>query len=330
MKLEIDNLSIRASTPAGHVGIVEDLSVILPEGATLGIVGESGSGKSMLALAIMGLLPQTMTASGCILLDGQNLLTLTEAELCQIRGARIGMVFQEPMSALNPAMRIGEQIAEGLVWHRGISRAAAQAEALRFLERVRIPDGVQRLKAYPHELSGGQRQRVGIAIALAPGPRLLIADEPTTALDVTVQAEILDLLAELVSEFKMSLIIISHDMGVIAGMADRTLVMYAGTRVEEGPTDAVLHRPIHPYTRGLLAAMPRRLEKDGTSEAIGRRGMRLASIPGSVPQPGRLPPGCRFADRCGEAIPACSTAEPAWRPLGIARAVRCIRAENWL
>jgi peptide/nickel transport system ATP-binding protein len=318
MSLEVEALAVTAATPDGPLALLSDVALTLPVGGALGVVGESGSGKTLLALAIIGLLPDGLAAAGRIRLDGVDLLALPEEALCHVRGARIGMVFQEPMSALNPAMTIGAQIAEGLAWHRGLGRAAARAEALRLLDRVRIPGAERRIDSYPHELSGGQRQRVGIAIALAPGPKLLIADEPTTALDVTVQAEILDLLGELVGESGMSLVIISHDLGVIASLSDRMLVMYAGTRVEEGPTHAVLRAPLHPYTRALLAAVPRR---------GARSGGRLASIPGSVPPAGRLPPGCRFSPRCPAAIEACRPEEPAWRRLAPARAVRCLRAE---
>jgi peptide/nickel transport system ATP-binding protein len=308
--------------------LVADMSFRLEAGGTLGIVGESGSGKSLLALAIIGLLPRGMLAKGRILLDGRDLLALPESDLCHVRGARIGMIFQEPITALNPAMRIGDQIAEGLLWHRKLGAAAARAEALRLLERVRMPEAARRFAFYPHELSGGQRQRVGIAIALAPGPKLLIADEPTTALDVTVQSEILDLLAELVADSAMALILISHDLGVIAGMTERTLVMYAGTRFEEGPTETVLRHPLNPYTRGLLQAVPQR--GFPAADQADRRARRLASIPGNVPPAGLLAPGCRFAGRCAMVIPACRPVEPAWRELAPNHAVRCIRAEAFL
>jgi peptide/nickel transport system ATP-binding protein len=324
--LELAKLDIRM----GDRQLLADMSLSLEDGATLGIVGESGAGKSLLALAIMGLLPAGMQVEGGVLLDGRNLLELAESELCHVRGRRIGMIFQEPTAALNPAMRIGDQIAEGLLWHRDLGAAAAKAEALRLLERVHMPEPRRRLAFYPHELSGGQRQRVGIAIALAPGPDILIADEPTTALDVTVQAEILDLLASLVAESRMSLILISHDLGIIAGMVERTLVMYAGTRFEEGPTEAVLRRPLNPYTRGLLGALPERALAQRPAEPRQQRGWRLAGIPGSVPEPQRLPSGCRFADRCGLAIPACWPVEPSWRQLLPQHAVRCIRAEALL
>jgi peptide/nickel transport system ATP-binding protein len=325
--LEVSDLTVRIATPQGGIAVVQDVSLSLAVGATLGIVGESGSGKSMLALAIVGLLPQVATAMGRILFDGQDLLALPEAALCRVRGARIGIIFQEPMTALNPAMTVGDQIAEGILWHRGgaVGRRAARAEALRLMDRVRIPDASRRFAAYPHELSGGQRQRIAIAVALALGPALLIADEPTTALDVTVQAEILDLLDELVRETGMALMIISHDLGVISDMADRTLVMYAGTRVEEGETTQILRNPVHPYTRGLLAAMPRR----GHVAAPGEVPRQLETIPGVVPAAGRLPPGCRFSARCAFAVDACRAAEPGWRTsFGPDRGVRCIRAEE--
>ncbi|GGF49355.1 ABC transporter ATP-binding protein [Azorhizobium oxalatiphilum] len=238
--------------------VVRDVSFHLAAGRTLGIVGESGAGKSVLLRALIGLLPDGMRASGTVAFEGRDLLRLSEADMCRVRGARIGMIFQEPMSALNPARRVGEQIAEGIRWHRGVPAAAARAEALRLLERVRIPDAGRRIDAFPHELSGGQRQRVGIAIALATRPALLLADEPTTALDVTVQAEILDLFDELVAELGVALVIVSHDFGVIARIADDTLVMKDGARVEAGGTADVLRAPGHPYTQRLLAAMPRR------------------------------------------------------------------------
>ncbi len=326
MTLALENAGVRAADRP----ILADISFRLEDGATLGIVGESGSGKSMLALAIIGLLPPGLRAEGRVLLDGADLLSLPEPALCGVRGARIGMIFQEPATALNPAMRIGEQIAEGLIWHRRVAASAARAEALRLLERVRMPDARRRFSFYPHELSGGQRQRVGIAIALAPGPKLLIADEPTTALDVTVQSEILDLIGELVAESGMSLILISHDLGVIAGMAERTLVMYAGTRFEEGATAAVLRRPLNPYTRALLAAMPGRALEALAAGRLDRRAYRLASIPGTVPEAGRAGPGCRFADRCPMVVPACRPAEPVWREVAARHGVRCIRAETLL
>jgi len=257
LTIEVDisaiRLKRRRQAPAT---LVENVSFTIPTGATLGIVGESGSGKSLMALMIMGLLSPEIRAEGRVVLDGVDLMRLSERQLQHVRGAKIGMIFQEPMAALNPAMRVGDQIAEGLRRHKRIGGAAARAEALRLLERVRIPDPRRRLDVYPHELSGGQRQRIGIAVALAPGPGLLIADEPTTALDVTIQAEVLELLSELIAELSMSLLLISHDLGVIASMSERTLVMNAGTCVEEGKTEQILRRPAHPYTQALIAALP--------------------------------------------------------------------------
>ncbi|KQT85752.1 ABC transporter ATP-binding protein [Aurantimonas sp. Leaf443] len=299
--------------------ILADISFTLGKGETLGIVGESGSGKSMLALALIGLLPGGAEADGEALLEGTDLLRASERELCALRGRRIGMIFQEPMTALNPSMRVGDQIAEGLVRGRGLSRREARARALALLDRVRIPDAARRLDAFPHEMSGGQRQRVGIAIALALEPALLIADEPTTALDVTVQAEILDILAELVRESAMAMIFVSHDLGVVARATERVLVLYAGARLEEGRTREVLEAPRNPYTRGLLAAMPRR-----PSPGAGGAG-RLATIPGTVPGFSALPPGCRFAPRCAFRLPPCEAREPAWEALGEGRGLRCIR-----
>ena len=250
--------------------VVDNISFDLAQGETLGVVGESGSGKTMLALAIMRLLPAVARPSGEILLGDDNLPALSEPEMCAVRGRRIGMIFQEPMTALNPAQRVGTQITEGLMLHAATSRGGARAQAIELLERVRIPEARRRIDNFPHELSGGQRQRVGIAIALALKPELLIADEPTTALDVTVQKEILDILDDLVSDFGMSLIFISHDIGVIGRIADRTLVMFGGREMEQGPTARVLRAPTAAYTQSLLAAMPRRTRGSltaGTQEA---------------------------------------------------------------
>jgi peptide/nickel transport system ATP-binding protein len=313
--LEVDITAIRLARHALEpVTLVETLAFSLDTGASLGVVGESGSGKSLLAFSIMGLLPSEIRAEGRILLDEVDILSLSERKMQTVRGGRVGMVFQEPMTALNPTMRIGDQIAEGLIRHKGLHRSAAAAEALRLLDRVRIPDARRRISAYPHELSGGQRQRVGIAIAIAPGPAILLADEPTTALDVTVQSEILHLLADLVAEMHMSLIIISHDLGVISAVSDRVLVMYAGAAIEQGPTEQVLRRPEHPYTKALLAALPRR-----TTETGGR----LATIPGTVPRPGQWQAGCRFATRCSLTQANCVAFEPGWTTPAPDRAVRC-------
>jgi peptide/nickel transport system ATP-binding protein len=267
--LKVNSLCVDISGSDGRtVRVVDGISFELAQGTTLGVVGESGSGKTMLALAVIGLLPGVARPSGEVLLDGENLLTLPEPAMCDVRGARIGMIFQEPMTALNPAQRVGVQIAEGLILH-GATHAAARAEAITLLERVHVPLAKQRVDAFPHELSGGQRQRVGIAIALALKPKLLIADEPTTALDVTVQKEILDIFDELVAELQMSLIFISHDIGVIARIADTTLVMLNGKQMEQGETRQVLRSPSADYTRTLLLSMPRRTR--GRLDAGGAR-----------------------------------------------------------
>ena len=257
MMLEIRDLRVTFGTPQVLHGI--DLS--LERGRTLGVVGESGSGKSVMALAVMGLLPGTARATGRIGFDGRDILTMPERDLCRLRGNRIGMIFQEPMTALNPAMRIGAQIAEGLILHQRMSRHDARKRALDLMQMVRIARATERIDSFPHELSGGQRQRVGIAIALALKPDLLIADEPTTALDVTVQARILDILDDLVSDLGIALMLISHDPGVIARIADDTLVMYRGRVIEHGPTERILRSPGHDYTRSLLDAMPRRVRE---------------------------------------------------------------------
>ncbi|WP_417806121.1 ATP-binding cassette domain-containing protein [Thalassospira lucentensis] len=262
MMLSIRDLRVSFEDSSGdRTEVVHGINLDLARGESLGIVGESGSGKSVLSLATIGLLPGTARASGQIMFEGQDLLTLPEKQMCGLRGRKIGMIFQEPMSALNPAMTVGAQIAEGLRLHKGMSQTDAKTEALRLLEMVQIPQATQRINSYPHEMSGGQRQRVGIAIAIALKPDLLIADEPTTALDVTVQAEILDILDDLVTDLEISLILISHDLGVIARISDRTLVMYKGDEMEHGDTERVLRSPQHDYTRKLLDAMPSRARK---------------------------------------------------------------------
>jgi peptide/nickel transport system ATP-binding protein len=263
-------------------------------------------------------LPEGARTSGRLRFEGRELLTLDEAELCRIRGDRIGVVFQEPMTALNPLHSIGRQVAETLMLHRGMSAGASRREAIRLLDRVGIPDAARRVDAYPHQFSGGQRQRVTIAIALACGPDILIADEPTTALDVTIQRQILDLIAGLVEEDGMALILISHDLGVIAENVERTLVMYGGALVEEGPTDEVFARPSHPYTQGLFGARPRL--------GVGR-GTKLATIKGTVPELADMPPGCPFAGRCPLTIAACDAALPGPVELSPSHAARCIRLD---
>ncbi|HTM69680.1 MAG TPA: ABC transporter ATP-binding protein [Luteimonas sp.] len=318
--LEVRNLRVRLNTSRGPADALRGIDLDLARGETLGLIGESGCGKSMTALALMGLLPEGARVSGSIRLGGRELVGLRDADLCQLRGNRIGMVFQEPMTALNPLHTVGDQVAEPLRLHRGMGRSQARAEALRLLDRVRLPNAAQRLDAYPHQLSGGQRQRVGIAMALACGPDLLVADEPTTALDVTIQGEILALIAELVRDSGMALLLISHDLGVMARTVSRLLVMYGGSVVESGPTAAVFARLAHPYTRGLFAARPRL----GAPRVDGRR-PRLVTIPGRVPELADLPAGCPFADRCAWVIAACRAAPPPPIPVGPAHEARCIR-----
>ena len=315
--LEVDDLTVTLPTPAGRARALRGVSFAVEAGETLGIVGESGCGKTMTALALMGLLPEGAEAAGRVVLGGEDLLGADERRLCRLRGNRMAMVFQEPMTSLNPLHPIGRQIAEPLRLHRGMSRRSARAEALRLLERVGLDHAARRLGAYPHELSGGQRQRVMIAAALSCTPDLLIADEPTTALDVTVQSQILDLIAELVADTGMALILISHDLGVIAEVARRTLVMYGGAVAEEGPTEAVFRRLAHPYTQGLFAARPR----------LDRATVRLATIPGTLPDLADLPPGCPFAGRCALTVAACHATTPPRVSLGPGHTAACIKLE---
>ena len=320
--LEVDALKVAVPSARGMAEALRGVAFTIARGETLGLIGESGCGKSMTALALMGLLPERAVASGSIRLHGQELIGLDDAAMCRLRGHRIGMVFQEPMTALNPLHTIGHQVAEPLRLHLGLSRAAARAQALRLLDRVQLPNAAQRLGAHPHQLSGGQRQRVMIAMALACGPELLIADEPTTALDVTIQADILALIADLVREENMALLLISHDLGVMTRSVERVMVMYGGTVVESGPTAEVFAHLAHPYTRGLFAARPRM----GTARVNGRKPL-LATIPGRVPELIDLPPGCPFADRCGWVVPACRTQPPAAVAVGPAHTARCIRLD---
>jgi peptide/nickel transport system ATP-binding protein len=317
--LEVSGLRIDLPTRRGRVQAVRGLDFALARGETLGLIGESGCGKSLTALALMGLLPEGAQASGSIRWGGQELLGQPDAQLCRLRGNRIAMVFQEPMTALNPVHPIGRQVAEPLRLHQGLTARLARAEAVALLERVGIAQAAQRFDAYPHQFSGGQRQRITIAMALACGPDLLIADEPTTALDVTLQRQILDLITALVAERGMALILVSHDLGVIAQTVQRTLVMYGGTVVESGPTRTVFGAQAHPYTRGLFAARPR----------LGAaRGTRLPTIAGTVPELADLPAGCPFAGRCALTIDACRTALPPAVALGPGHTARCIRLDG--
>ena len=316
--LEVNHLSIELPTPRGPAQAVRDVSFTLARGEALGWVGESGCGKSITALALMGLLPDQAVVSGSVLFDGLELVGLPERELCQLRGNRIGMIFQEPMSALNPVHTIGHQVAEPLRLHRGAARAQANLQALALLERVGISHAAQRFDAYPHQFSGGQRQRITIAMALACNPDVLIADEPTTALDVTIQGQILDLIHDLVQERGMALILISHDLGVIAQNVARMMVMYGGNVVESGATADVFAKPAHPYTRGLFGARP----------VLGAlRGTRLNTIAGTVPELLDLPQGCPFSDRCALAVPQCVGERPPVSAVGHMHSARCFRLD---
>jgi peptide/nickel transport system ATP-binding protein len=311
--LEVAHLTTVFDLPAGPAAAVDDVTFAVHDGETLGLVGESGSGKSVTALSIMRLVePPGRIAAGRIVFNGRDLLTLPEREMREVRGAGISLVFQEPMSALNPVLTIGDQIVETLIVHGQASGAEARDRVISLLEAVRIPEPAARFREYPHQLSGGMRQRVLIAAALACCPGLLIADEPTTALDVTIQAEILDLLREMKAQFRLSMLLITHDLGVVAETADRVAVMYAGRIVETGDVGAVFHDPQHPYTRGLLASMPG-----------ARPGSRLQAIDGAVPVLGAFPPGCAFHPRCPERFEPCDREVPGETDLGGSHSVRC-------
>ncbi|MBE7941315.1 MULTISPECIES: oligopeptide/dipeptide ABC transporter ATP-binding protein [Ramlibacter] len=303
--LQVDNLSVRFDTPDSAVHAVNGVSFALERGQTFGIVGESGSGKSQTMMALMGLLAANGQASGRALFNGQDLLTLPERELNRVRGDRMAMIFQDPMTSLNPYLTVERQMTEVLELHKGLTRRAALALAIQTLEQVRIPDAPRRIRMYPHEFSGGMRQRIMIAMALLCQPDLLIADEPTTALDVTVQAQTLQLLRELQRDFGTAIILITHDLGVVAGLCDQVMVMYGGRVMEQGSADSIFYRPTHPYTVGLLGAVPR----------LSQEGGRLLAIPGLPPSMARLPAGCPFSERCGLATDRCVTERPPLVPL---------------
>jgi oligopeptide/dipeptide ABC transporter ATP-binding protein len=316
--LEVRDLEVAFPVAGGlEARAVRSASFRLDAGEIVGVVGESGSGKTLTALAVLGLVPPPgRIVGGSILFEGRELRDLPEKEYRRVRGARIGLVFQEPMAALNPVLSIGSQIIEAIRAHLPVSRREARQRAVELLAELAVPDPEERLKLYPHELSGGQRQRALLAIALAASPDLLLADEPTTALDVTVQAQVLELLAALRRDRGLGILLVTHDLGVVAEVCDRLLVLYAGQVVEEGPTAEVLARPAHPYTRALLAAVPRAGE--------GRAAGPLASIPGVVPPLTALPPGCAFHPRCGEALPRCREVEPAMVAIGARHSARCL------
>jgi len=311
--LSVQNLKTVFDLPASRVVAVDDLSFEIQKGGTLGLVGESGSGKSVTAFSILRLVqPPGRVAGGRVLFQGRDLIALPENEIRAVRGAGIGLVFQEPMAALNPVMRVGDHIAEALMVHGIARKRDARRRAVDLLRATHIVDPERRVDDYPHQLSGGMRQRVMIAIALACRPPLVIADEPTTALDVTVQAQILDLLRDMKREFDLSLLLITHDLGVIAETADRVAVMYAGRIVEEAPVREIFRGPLHPYTQGLLASIPG-----------GEAGSRLHAIEGTVPNLATLPPGCKFAPRCPYRMDVCTTAVPALVEIRPQHRVRC-------
>ena len=315
--LSVDGLAVRFDGQS--IDLIDGISFALRPGETLCLVGESGCGKSLTALAVMGLLPTppARIVGGHATFHEHDLLAMPARELADLRGDRIAMIFQEPMTSLNPAFRIGDQIAESVMRHKGVSYREARYAALAMLRRVRIPAAEKRLDAYPHQLSGGMRQRVMIAMALVNHPDLLIADEPTTALDVTIQAQILALIAELQREAGMAMILVTHDLGVVAEVADRVAVMYAGRFVETGPVEAIFADPQHPYTLGLIGSLP----------SLGRRESRLATIRGSVPPPERLPPGCRFSTRCPFADTRCQNETPPLVAVGdMGHHVACFKA----
>ena len=317
--LEVENLQVHFRTPTGINRAVDGVSFHVDPGETLAIVGESGCGKSVTSMSMMRLIPEPPgKIAGSIRLEGRDILALSDREMRALRGNDISMIFQEPMTSLNPVLTVGRQIGETLRLHQGLDQAQAEARAVEMLTLVGIPEPARRVREYPHQLSGGMRQRVMIAMALACNPKLLIADEPTTALDVTIQAQILDLLSAVRREFNMAMVLISHDLGVVAENCDRVCVMYAGRIVERAPATRLFDDPWHPYAQGLIRALP---PLDGA-----RR--RLQAIPGTVPDPRTLPSGCAFAPRCHHAGDDCHAGVPPLAPSEQDRAVACLRPQR--
>lgn len=325
--LEVRNLSVEYYKGGKVIQALRDASITLKRNEVLGIVGESGCGKSTLALSILKLIPERegKVVSGEILFKGEELLRLSDEKLVQIRGDRISIIFQDPFTSLNPVFRIGNQIAESLTLHRkdNLSTSQIEKEIIELLELVKIPKPKDTMWSYPHQLSGGMQQRVMIAIALSSKPEILIADEPTTALDVTIQKEILDLLTELQKKLGLSVVLITHDFGIVAQVCQRVSVMYAGSIVEEASTSEIFHNPLHPYTKGLLESLPSRKEPSGSPRGEKRR---LKAIPGQVPDPSNLPSGCKFHPRCPISIEDCKGGEPMLKEIVKNHWVRCIRA----
>ena len=302
--LEVIQLGVQFQTPDGLINAVNGINFTLDKGQTLGIVGESGSGKSQSVLAMMGLLATNGRATGQVLYQGQDLIGMRTADLNKIRGNRIAMIFQDPMTSLNPYLTVERQMTEVLEFHKGMSRKDARTKAIHALDAVKMPEAKRRLSMYPHEFSGGMRQRVMIAMSLLCEPDVLVADEPTTALDVTVQAQILILMRELQRDFGTAIVMITHDLGVVAGLCDEVMVLYGGQVMEQGNAEAIFYRPSHPYTAGLLAAVPRLEDGDAP----------MLAIPGSPPNMAKLPKGCPFTERCTMALPHCGSVRPAFAP----------------
>jgi peptide/nickel transport system ATP-binding protein len=317
--LSVRGLTVEFATERGYLPVVSDVTFDVPEGQVVGLVGESGSGKTVTCFSVLRLIetPPGRIAGGQVLYRGTDLLSLPERRIEDLRGNDISMIFQEPMTSLNPAFTVGAQIAETVRRHRRVGRRAAMERAVEVLDLVGIPRARDRVGDYPHQFSGGMRQRVMIAMALSTEPRLLIADEPTTALDVTIQAEVLDLIRDLAARFSMGVLLVTHDFGVVADICDRVVVMYAGQVVERGDVEGVFASPRHPYTEGLMRSLP---SVEGPEE--------LHIIPGSAPLPWAMPPGCRFAPRCSHSRPVCAAAAPELVEAGAGRSTRCVRVDD--